>query len=194
MYTGLIAGAALLIDYTLTVAVSVSAGVAALTSAFHALSPSRVFMGTGLVALIGVANLRGIRESERVFAVWSYLFIAGYAVLMPYGFAGHVMAGAPPAPAPPPPVTHAASGLGLFLLLRAFSSGAVALTAIEAVSDGVTAFKPPEVKNAQTALMALGAIMVVRRDHGARRESRHRPAGRGVVSQLARRVFGGGLF
>ncbi|HSE03805.1 MAG TPA: amino acid permease, partial [Methylomirabilota bacterium] len=88
VFPGLTAGAALLIDYTLTVAVSVSAGVAALTSAFPVLYPYRVVLGIGLVLLIGVANLRGLRESGRVFAVWAYLFIGGYFLLMLYGFAG----------------------------------------------------------------------------------------------------------
>ena len=87
VFPGLTAGAALLIDYTLTVAVSVSAGVAALTSAFPSLYPYRVVLGVGLVVLIAVANLRGLRESGRVFAVWSYLFIGGYLLLMLYGFA-----------------------------------------------------------------------------------------------------------
>ena len=88
VFPGLTAGAALLIDYTLTVAVSVSAGVAALTSAFPLLYPYRVALGVGLVVLVAVANLRGLRESGRVFAVWSYLFIGGYTLLMLYGFAG----------------------------------------------------------------------------------------------------------
>jgi amino acid transporter len=195
VYPGLTAGAALLIDYTLTVAVSVSAGVAALTSAFPALYPYRVLMGVGLVTLISLANLRGIRESGRVFAVWSYFFIAGYLFMMLYGFFGYLVWGIPVSPPPPaPPV--AVSGIGLFLLLRAFASGAVALTGIEAVSDGVTAFKAPEVKNAQTVLVALGAIMitlfvgitVLAAGHGIVPRDEET-----VVSQLARQVFGGGL-
>ena len=192
VYPGLTAGAALLIDYTLTVAVSVSAGVAALTSAFPALYPYRVLLGAGLVGLIALANLRGIRESGRVFAVWSYLFIGGYLILMAYGFATPLLWGGPSAPPPP----AEAAEVGLFLLLRAFASGAVALTGIEAVSDGITAFRPPEVKNAQAVLVALGVIMItmfvgitflaaangiVPRDEET------------VVSQLARQVFGGGL-
>jgi amino acid transporter len=193
--SGLVAGAALLIDYTLTVAVSVSAGVAALTSAFPVLYGYRVLLGAALVAGIALANLRGIRESGRIFAVWSYLFIAGYLSLMAWGFGAYLVQGAPPAGPPPAPGPGAAE-IGLFLLLRAFASGAVALTGIEAVSDGVTAFKPPEVRNAQSVLVALGVIMVtmfvgitvladlygiVPRDEET------------VVSQLARQVFGTGL-
>ena len=124
VFPGLTAGAALLIDYTLTVAVSVSAGVAALTSAFPVLYPYRVVLGIGLVVLVAVANLRGLRESGRVFAVWSYLFIGGYVLLMVYGFAALAIWGRPPvetAAAPPPPPL---AELGVFLLLRAFASGA----------------------------------------------------------------------
>jgi len=195
VYPGLTAGAALLIDYTLTVAVSVSAGVAALTSALPPLYPYRVLLGVSLVGLIGLANLRGIRESARFFAVWSYLFIGAYALLMLYGFGAYVVWGLPVMP-PPPPVREATETLGVFLILRAFASGAVALTGIEAVSDGVTAFKPPEVKNAQSVLVALGVIMIalfvgitlLASIHGIVPHDEET-----VVSQLTRRIFGSGL-
>ena len=195
VYPGLIAGAALLIDYTLTVAVSVSAGVAALTSAFAVLYPYRVLLGAGLVAGVAFANLRGIRESAKFFAVWSYLFIGGYLMLMVYGFVAHLFWGVT-APPPPPAEPSPSSTLGIFLLLRAFASGAVALTGIEAVSDGVTGFKPPEVRNAQTVLVALGVIMitlfvgitVLAASFGIAPQDEET-----VVSQLARQVFGGGL-
>jgi len=195
VYPGLTAGAALLIDYTLTVAVSVSAAVAALTSALPALYPYRVLLGVSLVGLIGLANLRGIRESARFFAVWSYLFIGAYALLMLYGYGAYVVWGLPVLP-PPPPAREATETLGVFLILRAFASGAVALTGIEAVSDGVTAFKPPEVKNAQTVLVALGLIMIalfvgitlLATIHGIVPHDEET-----VVSQLTRRIFGSGL-
>jgi amino acid transporter len=195
VYPGLTAGAALLIDYTLTVAVSVSAGVAALTSALPALYPYRVLLGVSLVGLIGLANLRGIRESARFFAVWSYLFIAAYAFLMLYGLGAYMVWGLPVLP-PAPPVREATETLGVFLVLRAFASGAVALTGIEAVSDGVTAFKPPEVKNAQTVLVALGVIMIalfvgitlLASIHGIVPHDEET-----VVSQLTRQIFGSGL-
>jgi amino acid transporter len=194
VYPGLMAGAALLIDYILTVAVSVSAGVAALTSALPALYSYRVLLGVSLVGLIGLANLRGIRESARFFAVWSYLFIGGYALLMLYGFGAYFVWGLPALPEAAP-VHEATETLGVFLILRAFASGAVALTGIEAVSDGVTAFKPPEVKNAQTVLVALGLIMIalfvgitlLASVHGIVPHDKET-----VVSQLARRIFGGG--
>jgi amino acid transporter len=195
VFPGLTAGAALLIDYTLTVAVSVSAGVAALTSAFPSLYPYRVVLGVGLVVLIAVANLRGLRESGRVFAVWSYLFIGGYLLLMLYGFASVAIWGRPPeAPAPPPP--EPLTELGVSLLLRAFASGAVALTGIEAVSDGTPAFRPPEVRNAQTVLVVLGLVMIVLFLGITMLAAGYRIVPHDeetVVSQLARQVFGGGL-
>lgn len=190
---GLTAGGALLIDYTLTVAVSVSAGVAALTSAVPALFPYRVVLCVIAIGLIGVGNLRGVRESGQLFALPSYLFMGGFAVLIAVGFVRYALHG--------PPVAVAAeaaeplAGVTAFLVLRAFASGAVALTGIEAVADGVTAFKPPEVKNARAVLAILGAIMVtlfvgitiladlydvIPKDEET------------VVSQLAWQIFGGG--
>ena len=197
VYPGLVAGAALLIDYTLTVAVSVSAGVAALTSAVPTLYPHRVLLGAGMLALIGVANLRGLRESGRIFAVWSYLFIAGYLALIGYGLVSYLFGG----PGAPPPARLPAeehmSEVGMFLVLRAFASGAVALTGIEAVSDGVTAFKPPEVRNAQKVLVALAIIMITLFIGITALADLYRIVPRDeetVISQLSRQVFGGGLF
>ncbi|MFQ5898428.1 MAG: APC family permease [Candidatus Methylomirabilia bacterium] len=192
---GLTAGAALQIDYTLTVAVSVSAGVAAITSALPVLYPHRVLMGVLFVAAIAVANLRGVRESGRLFALPTYLFIAGFVGMVVVGFLRYLWLGAAETPGPPPPA-EAASALGLFLLLRAFASGAVALTGIEAVADGVTAFKPPQARNARITLVWLGAIMtglflgvtVLASLYGiAPREEET------VVSQLTWQVFGGGI-
>jgi amino acid transporter len=195
VYPGLTAGSALLIDYTLTVAVSVSAGVAALTSAFPFLYPERVLICVVFVVGVAVANLRGVRESGRLFAVPTYLFIAGFFALLLVGFIRYAF-GEIPTPSPSQPAPGAVSGLGLFLVLRAFASGAVALTGIEAVADGITAFKPPEVKNARTVLAWLGLIMaalfvgvtvltslfgIVPREEET------------VVSQLAWQVFGGGF-
>jgi amino acid transporter len=191
---GLIAGSALLIDYTLTVAVSVSAGVAALTSAVPALFSYRVIVCVAAIGLIALGNLRGLRESGRLFALPSYLFIGALALLLGIGFTRYAASG-PPAAVPGPPV-EALVPLTAILVLRAFASGAVALTGIEAVADGVTAFKPPEVHNARAVLAVLGVIMValfvgttvladlydvVPRDEET------------VVSQLARQIFGGGV-
>jgi amino acid transporter len=190
---GLTAGSALLIDYTLTVAVSVSAGIAALTSAIPSLFDYRVYLCIGAIAIITVGNLRGLRESGKLFALPSYLFIGGFFALIGVGIARYFLYGAPAAePAAP---VEAVVPLTAFLVLRAFASGAVALTGIEAVADGVTAFKPPEVKNARAVLAVLGVIMVVLflgttalaglYDVVPRDEET-------VVSQLAWRIFGGG--
>lgn len=190
---GLTAGGALLIDYTLTVAVSISAGVAALTSAVPGLFPYRVILCVAAIALITLGNLRGLRESGRLFALPSYLFVAGIGGLIAVGLARYVTHGAPPASVAP--VDDALVPLTAILVLRAFASGAVALTGIEAVADGVTAFKPPEVRNARTVLAVLGAIMVTLfvgttaladvYDIVPREEET-------VISQLARLIFGGG--
>ena len=190
---GLVAGAALLIDYVLTVAVSVAAGIAALTSAVPALFPYRPWLCVAAVVGIAVANLRGIRESGKIFAAPTYLFIASLFVLIVYGVVGALFDFLPEAPYQRHP--PGLEGVGLFLFLRAFASGCTALTGVEAVSDGVPAFKPPEAHNARIVLTVLGAILIVlflgvtflAYDFGI--APRHEET---VVSQLARHVFGGG--
>jgi len=192
---GLVAGAALLIDYMLTVAVSVAAGIAALTSAVPALFPYRPWLCVAAVVGIAVANLRGIRESGKLFAAPTYLFIASLFVLIVYGGAGAIFDFLPEAPYQRHP--PGLEGVGLFLFLRAFASGCTALTGVEAVSDGVPAFKPPEAHNARIVLTVLGVILIVlfmgitflAYDFGI--APRHEET---VVSQLARHVFGGGAF
>ena len=192
---GLVAGAALLIDYVLTVAVSVAAGVAALTSAVPFLFRYRVPLCVLAVVGVAVANLRGLRESGQLVAAPTYLFIGSLSVLLVYGGAGALFSFIPEAPYQHhPPGLH---GVGLFLILRAFSSGCTALTGVEAVSDGVPAFKPPEAQNARIVLTWLGAILitlflgitVLAYDFGLVPR-----ADETVVSQLARHVFGGGVF
>ncbi|MGH2445249.1 MAG: APC family permease, partial [Candidatus Limnocylindria bacterium] len=151
---GVLAAAALLIGYVVTVAVSVSAGVAALTSIVPELYPERVAIGVAMVAILMLGNLRGIRESGTIFMVPTYAYIVVMLGIIAYGVA-RVTLGDVPTFAPPvgwEPVEQGAQVLGLFLILRAFSQGAVALTGVEAISDGVPAFKPPEWKNARTTL------------------------------------------
>ncbi len=155
----LVAGAALLIDYVLTVAVSVAAGIAAVTSAVPALVPYRVALCAVGVAGIALANLRGVRESGRLFAVPTYLFVAAYLGMIGWGTLLWAQ-GRLPTP-PPGEAADPGASVGLFLVLRAFASGCAALTGIEAVSDGVPAFRPPEARNARAVLAALGAILVV---------------------------------
>ena len=156
---GLTAGAALLTDYILTVAVSVSAGVAAITSAFPELFAQRVLISVLVVTAMTILNLRGIRESGTVFAAPTYLYVAAVFGLLGVGFF-RAATGSLPEYTPPPEwlAAHGAEPLGLLLILRAFASGSVALTGTEAVSNGVPAFKPPEVKNAQSVLVAMGAL------------------------------------
>src|SRR5262245_58832923 len=155
VFPSLIAGAALLTDYVLTVAVSVAAGVAAVTSAVPELFPFRVLLCVGALVIITLANLRGIRESGRIFAIPTYVFVASIIGMAAYGVVGIVTGRVTEAPYEP--ARHGLEGMGVFLLLRAFAAGCTALTGIEAVSDGVQAFKPPEAHNASTVMAWLGA-------------------------------------
>ena len=193
---GLISAAALLIDYVLTVAVSVAAGIAALTSAFPGLFGYRVLLGVLCIAGITTANLRGLRESGKLFAAPTYLFIVSCAGMLGYGFTRWLFGWETPAPPPPEVVTVGLQNTSIFLILRAFASGCTALTGVEAVSDGVGAFRPNEARNARIVLVWLGVILVVlfmgitflaRHYHVMPREEET------VVSQLARQIFGGGI-
>ncbi len=191
---GLVSAAALLIDYVLTVAVSVAAGVAAVTSALPALFRYRVLLCVAAVILVSLANLRGIRESGNLFAAPTYLFIVSLFAMVVYGALGAIFDWLPEHPYE----AHAPGfeGIGVFLLLRAFASGCAALTGVEAVSDGVPAFKAPEAKNARIVLAVLGAILItlflgityLAYDLGiVPRENET------VVSQLNRHIFGHGV-
>jgi amino acid transporter len=151
---GVLAASALLIGYVVTVAVSVSAGVAAMTSIVPGLFDYRVYVAVAAVVLLTLGNLRGIRESGSIFMAPTYLYILTIFGVLGFGLVRYVT-GDLPAYTPPPEWTSLQAptqALGLFLLLRAFSQGAVALTGVEAVSDGVPAFKPPEWRNARTTL------------------------------------------
>jgi len=153
---GLVAGAALLIDYVLTVAVSVSSGVAAITSAFPALFPWRVPVGVFCILGITIANLRGLRESGRIFAVPTYWFIGSLLLVILAGFFRVFTGTARPLPMEEIQATQTVS---LFLLMRAFSSGCAALTGTEAISNGVQAFRAPESRNAGIVLMWMAVIL-----------------------------------
>lgn len=153
---GLVAAAALLVDYVLTVTVSVAAGVDAITSAFPNLTAHRVGLGIAAILLVALANLRGIRESGALFAVPTYFFVLMFGAMLvvnvvhPLGYWR-------------PPIEVAAGSLAepvtLWLLLKAFASGCSALTGVEAVSNGVPAFRPPESKNAATVIVWMGLIL-----------------------------------
>jgi amino acid transporter len=153
---GLLAAVALLIDYVLTAAVSITAGVAAIASAFAVLWPYRIALALLILLAITLLNLRGIRETGAVMAVPVYLFLLSFLSMLAYGLfrawgegPGLLAAAAPPA----------AKALTAVLVLRAFSSGCTALTGIEAISNGVPAFQPPEVKNAGRTLIAMALLM-----------------------------------
>jgi len=158
---GLVAASALLLDYVLTVAVSIAAGVAAVTSAFPQWHVKSVELALAFLVLIAVGNLRGIRESGRIFAVPTFFFLGSMGMLLLVGaykaLTGQIVPIESAAAAFVPPET---APLTLFLVLRAFANGCTALTGIEAISDGVPAFKPPEAKNAATTLMIMAACAV----------------------------------
>ncbi len=155
---GLIAGAALLIDYVLTVAVSTASGVAAITSALPILFPWRVAICVVAVIAVTLANLRGVRESGNIFTVPTYWFIASLGTLLLAG--GYRIATGTVQPYPAAEVA-ATEAVTVFLLLRAFSSGCATLTGIEAVSNGIPAFRPPESKNASITLVWMATILGV---------------------------------
>ena len=193
----LVAAAALLTDYVLTVAVSISAGVAAITSAFPALYPFRVELAVGLILFITIVNLRGVRETGRVFAVPTYFFIFTLFSLIGVGLARALWFGEPRGAASAwatlPPTTQAFS---VFLILRAFASGCTALTGIEAIADGVPIFKKPEADNAGKTLLWMGGILVTM-FLGITYLAQHYAIlpheGETVVSQLGRQIFGDSL-
>ncbi|EFE71535.1 amino acid permease [Streptomyces viridosporus ATCC 14672] len=164
---GLVVGASLLVDYVMTVAVSVASGVDNIISALPALADHRVLMALGFVALLTAMNLRGVRESGRLFAAPTYLFIGGVLIMVGTGLLRYVLGDAPVAESArygivPEQGDADLAGLALVMLvLRAFSSGCTALTGVEAISNGVPAFRKPKSKNAASTLAAMGIIAVV---------------------------------
>jgi amino acid transporter len=157
-----VAGVALLTDYILTVAVSVSAGVAALYSVFHVLFPYRVPIAVTLIALVALGNLRGVKESGKLFAVPTYAFLVAMFTLIFVGLIKNFLGGGLEDVSLDPEQAAALTGTGtagIFLLLHAFASGGAAVTGVEAISNGVPAFKPPEWKNARNTLMVMGGLL-----------------------------------
>lgn len=188
----LIAASSLLIDYVLTVAVSIAAGVAAVTSAFPQLHVNRVELTLAFVLVLMFGNLRGIRESGRIFAAPTYFFVVTILAVIGVGI-WRVLTGSVAPVQTVAPVPSAGAPLTLFLLLTAFSNGCTAMTGVEAVSNGVPAFKPPESNNAAATMlmmaalsitMFLGITLLSHAFHVVPSEQET------VVSQLARGVFG----
>ncbi len=156
-WSGLVAAAALMIDYVLTVAVSVAAGIAALTSAVPDLLAHREGLCVAAILLVTVVNLRGVRESGQIFAVPTYIFIGTLATMLSVGAVQILLGHA--SRVEPLPSLAATEPLTLFLLLRAFSSGCTALTGVEVISNGVSAFKKPEPKNAALTMIGMAVIL-----------------------------------
>jgi amino acid transporter len=153
---GLIAAAALLIDYLLTAAVSLTAGVEAIASAFPGLSPYRVPLALIILAAITLANLRGLRETGTIMAIPVYLFLFTYIPMLAYGWVKILISGPQDLAASAPAATQP---LTTFLILHAFATGCTALTGIEAISNGVPAFRKPESKNAGRTLIVMAVLM-----------------------------------
>ncbi|MGI8742447.1 MAG: APC family permease [Bryobacteraceae bacterium] len=161
-FPGLLAAAALLIDYTLDAAVGISAGIGALTSAFPALHPRTLTLCLIALALLTIVNLRGMRENGAIFMVPTYLFLACMLAALGIGIAKTIASGGHPVPVVAPPVSHAAiAAVSAWLLLKSFASGCTALTGVEAVSNGVQAFRPDRVKNARSTLAVIIAALAI---------------------------------
>ena len=194
VWPGLVAAAALLIDYVLTVSVSVAAGIAAVTSAVPTLFHMRVSLALLAIALVAMINLRGVREAATIFAVPTYLFIGALGLT--------VIAGTARAFGQPPIPPHLAPGqslapISLWLILRAYASGSAAMTGVEAISNGIPAFRPPEARNAGITLIWMAGILIVlflgltflAHQLGIVPNDQET-----VVSQIARAIFGTGPF
>jgi amino acid transporter len=190
-----VAGAALLVDYILTVAVSVSSGVAQVASAFPELFPYRVYLAVGLVLFVMLVNLRGVKEAGTAFAIPTYFFLAMMVSMVGVGFVRYLSGSLGSVIDPPPlEVLHVASTVTPFVILHAFSSGTTALTGVEAISNGITAFQEPRSRNAGITLIWMAAILatlflgitfLAGQVHALPSEAET------VISQLARTVFDG---
>lgn len=192
---GLTAAGSLMTDYVLTVAVSIAAGVAAITSLAPVLLPYELPLAILAVAVITIVNLRGIRESGSIFAVPTYLFVGLMFGLIGFGLLRVLNADLPVYQAPASTIVPGSQGLGLFLLLTAFAQGCTAMTGTEAISDGVPAFKPPEAANARTTILWMGIIlgsMFTGLSFLASRIGIMPAANETVLSQVGRIVFGTG--
>ncbi len=158
---GLIAAAALLIDYVMTVAVSTSSAVAQVYSVIPELYDLRIEIALAAIALITIANLRGLREAGLLFASPTYLFVGLAFLMIAMGLARVATGQGPATPPPTDVVDYGTQALGVILLLRAFAAGSVALTGVEAIANGVPAFKPPEAKNAANTMLTMAILLGV---------------------------------
>ncbi len=200
---GLLAAAALMIDYVLTAAVGISAGVGALVSAVPSLQPHTLAMCLGILLLLGLVNLRGVRETGGIFMIPTYLFIACLIGMIAIGVVKALLAGGHPVPVvAPPKLIGATEAMGVWLMLRAFASGCTAMTGVEAVSNGVMAFRDPTYKYAQKTLTIIIAILMIMLigiaylapAYGVAATPPEGPGYESVLSQLLGAITGKGAF
>jgi amino acid transporter len=192
---GLIAAAALMVDYVMTVAVSSASALANLGTAFPAIDTSKVLLGAIVIVAVTAANLRGIRESGNIFAVPTYMFVGLALLVVGWGIVNVITGSAHELPAPDHVISSEGQVVTIFLLLKAFAGGSVALTGVEAIANGVPAFKPPEAKNAANTLimmaLLLGVIFIgltfVGLHYGVRATDAQ---GATVLGQVGQAVFG----
>ncbi|WP_217429747.1 APC family permease [Sphingomonas bacterium] len=198
----LLAAAALLIDYVLNVAVGISAGVGALTSSVPALQPWTLTLCLGILAVVALANLRGTREAGLAFALPTYTFLFSFLALLAWGLVRIATSGGHPHPVvAPPALAHGTQAVSLWLLMRAFAAGCTAMTGVEAVSNGVGAFKEPVIKQAHWTLTVICAglglllvgIAIIARVYGLGAMDQTQPGYQSVLSQLVGAVAGRGV-
>src|SRR6202163_851849 len=201
---GLLAGAALMIDYLLNVAVGISAGIGALVSAVPSLQPHTLSMCLLVLALLTIVNLRGIREAGTAFIAPTYLFVGTLAIVIAVGFYKVVSSNGHPVPIVPPPrqVAGTLQAMGAWILIKAFASRCTALTGVEPVSNGVQTFREPVVKAARTTLTAIIAVLIVLLAgialllpyYGIMATDPGAPGYQSVLSMLTAAVAGKGIF
>jgi len=198
----LLAAAALMVDYVLNVAVGISAGVGALVSAVPRLQPYILPLCLGILAVIAIINLRGTLEAGRLFALPTYAFVVSFCVIIGTGVVAALSSDGHPRPlVAPPPLSPATESISLWLLLRAFAAGCTAMTGVEAVSNGMTAFREPRVRYGRRTLSAIVAILglllvgiaYLATCYGIGAMDQAKPGYRSVLSQLASAAVGNGI-
>ena len=203
VFPGLLAAAALMIDYILVVAVGISAGVGALVSAAPALQPHTLLLCLAILALVTLVNLRGVRETGIVFLVPTYLFVGTLLIAIAIGLVKTLSSGGHPVPVVTlPPAPAAMAAVSVWLLLKAFASGCTAMTGVEAVSNGVKAFREPTAQNARRTLaviialliLMLGGIAYLVRAYGIAATNPGASGYQSVLSMLVAAVAGKGIF
>ncbi len=203
VFPGLLAAAALMIDYILVVAVGISAGVGALVSAAPGLQPHTLAMCLGILAVVTVINLRGVRETGVIFLIPTYLFVGTLLIAIAIGILKTLAGGGHPVPVVTlPPAPRAIAAVSAWLLLKAFASGCTAMTGVEAVSNGVKAFREPTAENARRTLGVIIALLIVMlagiaylvKVYGIAATDPGAPGYQSVLSMLVAAVAGKGLF